>query len=165
PASWRAAIGTALLLGALAATLLLGALWAWPRPRPQAQVESLGTATVAVARAVQPAPPTPAVTRVRAPTPPTSGMTPAPTAPLAAIGAYPTAEVALARVVNLLGGPGLLHEAPAYTSPALPLLLREGDEVLLLPGAPVTADGVEWRLVQAGGLTGWCPAVNLRSRP
>jgi hypothetical protein len=67
----------------------------------------------------------------------------------------------VARVANLLGGPGLLHEQPDYASPTLPLLLREGDVVLLLPEPPVTADGVQWRLVQAGALSGWCPAMNL----
>lgn len=73
----------------------------------------------------------------------------------------PTPAVRLARIVNLGGAIGRLHQQPTFTSPQLVPRLDEGSVVTLAPDAPVRADGTTWQLVRFDGYEGWCPLPNL----
>jgi hypothetical protein len=73
----------------------------------------------------------------------------------------PTPMARLARIVNLGGAVGRLHQQPTFTSPQLVPRLDEGSVVTLAPDAPVRADGTTWQLVRVDGYEGWCPLPNL----
>lgn len=77
----------------------------------------------------------------------------------------PTAATRQARIVNLGGGPGWLHETPSFTSPTLPIRLSEGDLVVVLDRDPVEAEGATWQYVEAGGYQGWSPVNNMELTP
>lgn len=85
----------------------------------------------------------------------------APTSAVAPVAA-PSPVTRTARIVNLGGGPGWLHEQPNFSSATLPPRLSEGDVVNLVNEPPVDADGTTWVLVEAQGYRGWSPANNVQ---
>jgi hypothetical protein len=87
---------------------------------------------------------------------PTATATPAPT---------PTPAPTKGRIVNLAGGPGLLHQTPGFDTPTLEIVLKEGDEVELLGRTKKDPAGNDWVLVAAGDYVGWSPANNVAVGP
>lgn len=74
----------------------------------------------------------------------------------------PTPAPLQARVINLGGAIGWLHDAPTFDSGTLPIQLKEGMQVVLGDQQQTDADGHVWRFVSVGGYDGWCPADNLQ---
>ncbi len=74
----------------------------------------------------------------------------------------PTATARRARIVNLGGGPGWLHDTASFASPTLPIRLAEGDVVVLMDDPLVEAEGTTWQRVSVSGYQGWSPVNNLQ---
>lgn len=74
----------------------------------------------------------------------------------------PTPAPLQARVINLGGATGWLHESPTFDSGTRPIPLSEGMLVVLGDQQQTDADGHAWRFVSVGGYDGWCPADNLQ---
>jgi hypothetical protein len=73
----------------------------------------------------------------------------------------PTPAPQRARVINLGGGPGWLHDTASFDSGTLPIPLSEGMEVVVLDQEQTDTAGHRWRYVSVGGYEGWCPIDNL----
>jgi hypothetical protein len=125
-----------LAIGAILALLVVVGIWLWSTRQTS---DEAGAPGLVVATA----------TPVRTPTP-------APT---------PTPTIRRATIVRLGGGPGLLHEAPGFSTPALSPILKEGDVVELLGREKQDAEGNTWQLVALGDVAGWSPENNLELLP
>jgi hypothetical protein len=77
----------------------------------------------------------------------------------------PTATPAVreARIVNLGGAIGFMHEPAGFSTPTQPPQLPEGTLVRLVDVAPVSAEGATWVRVAFGGYEGWVPETNLEA--
>jgi hypothetical protein len=64
-------------------------------------------------------------------------------------------------VTGLGGGPGWLHVTASFDSPTRAIRLADGMAVTLRDEQQTDSSGTRWRLVEAGGYTGWCPENNL----
>ena len=142
----------------LIAALLVGAWWLFNRAsRTPTEAEVAAQAT-ALAETQAGAQATPGAQLADVATPTILAVeTASPEAPTSAL----PPGTRQARIVRLGGGPGWLHETPAFDSPTLPPRLAEGQEVVALGQEQVDASGVPWVLVSAAGYQGWSPLNNV----
>jgi hypothetical protein len=83
------------------------------------------------------------------------------TEPAAPSAPTPLPATHTARVTGLGGGPGWLHATASFDSPTRAIPLADGMTVTLRDEQQTDSSGTRWRLVEAGGYTGWCPENNL----
>lgn len=130
---------------ALLAILLAGGLWLFSRA---ANPSSSNVAAVPTARGRL----LPQGTALPAQLTPNIPILPSPVLP---------AGARIARIVRLGGGPGWLHESPAFDSPTLPIRLSEGQQVIVFDQQQQDADGNPWVLVSISSYQGWSPLNNI----